>query len=164
MNTTTTTTTTTGDDLRNRIADIENRQLALIAERDELAFEAIVERTKTAVARVAAINDELAHLSQELPTLQAASAGAAKRAAAAQAAERDNVERENASRALVLLDSFEARGAALDAAFSAAITEYAALSNEFRQLDALGYAPTTFPLVKVTMKLALLSKLMGTDL
>lgn len=159
-----TTTNTTIADLKGRIAAIEGREIELTAERDELAYAAHIERNGKAVKRLAEIGTELQHLADETASLNAAIAEAGRRAAAADTADRDAAEREKAEKALVLLDSFAKRGAALDAKFDEAIAEFNAMSKEFRELEALGYPPTTFALVASNMKLALKTKLMNTGL
>jgi hypothetical protein len=151
-------------DLRDQINDRDSKRLMLMAERDELSYAAVVERNAAAAKRVAELNAELARLADETATLKAALVTVGKRAQAAAAAERDGKERDDAEKALELLDSFAKRGAALDDAFDKMIAEYMALCGEFRELEKLKFAPTTYPLVRVTMRTALLTKLMGTDL
>jgi hypothetical protein len=155
---------TTTVELRNKIDAIESQKLILTSTRDDIAFAALVDREPTAIKQAAEINAKITELMTEESMLNAALKVAVKREAEAKAAQSDAQERDNAAKALALLDSFAKRGAALDAAFNAAIAEYTGLSEEFRQLERLGYGPTTYPLVKVTMKTALLTKLMGTDL
>jgi hypothetical protein len=151
-------------DLRSQIAAIEGRQIELIGERDEISFEAVVERRKLAIAKVESINAELGRLANELATVKAALGGASKREAIAQAAKRDEVERANASKVLELLDSFAQRGVALDEWVDKMIAEYMALCGEFRELVKLGFSPTTYRMVAITMRTTMLTKLMGTDL
>jgi hypothetical protein len=157
-------TDTTVADLRAKIDALEGTQIELIAERDEISFAAVVERNKKAAGRVAEINAALLVMQSEEATLKAALAEAQRRALAADAAERDATKREKAQKAIALLESFSKRGAALDAKFDEAIAEFNAMSAEFRQLDALGYAPTTHALVASNMKLALKTKVMSTGM
>jgi hypothetical protein len=156
--------TTTTSDLRGRIDAAENHQLEVAAERDQIAFAALVERNPAAVKKLAALNAELARASTELASLNAAFAEAGRRSAVAEACRRDAEERDDATKALELLDSFEKRGAALDEKFNEAIAEFSLLSEDFRQLERLGFAPTTYALVHSNMRLALKSRLMGTGL
>jgi hypothetical protein len=151
-------------DLRGKIADLDTKRLTLMGERDELSYSAVVERNSVATKRIAEISAELSQLADEKATLTAALSEAGRRDAAARAAERDGKERDDAEKALALLETFAQRGAALDRKFDELIAEYTALSDEFRQLDKLKYAPTTYPLVRITMRTAMLTKLMGTDL
>jgi hypothetical protein len=155
---------TTTIELRNRIDVIESKKIILASQRDDVAFAALVDREPGAVKQAAEINAKIAELMTEESMLNAALKVAVKRENEVKAAQSDAAERDNAAKALDLLESFAKRGAALDAAFGAAIAEYIGLSEEFRQLERLGYGPTTYPLVKVTMRTALLTKLMGTDL
>ena len=96
--------------------------------------------------------------------LEPALVEAQRRVVEARKAVTDEVERANAAKALERLETFAKRGAALDAELDDFIAEYQALSQEARDLDALGYAPTTFPLVKVNMAAAAATKLQFTDL
>jgi hypothetical protein len=148
------TTTTTADDLRGRIILIDDRRVELSAELEELSYLSLVERDARATKRLREITQELGHLDTEKLTLNGALAGIGRREAEAKAVERDETERDRAGKALALLDSFAKRGAALDVAFGEAIGEYNALAAEFRELEKLGHSPTTFPLVKITMKYA----------
>jgi hypothetical protein len=154
----------TESDLRVRVGTIEGRQIELKAERDELSFSAAVEKNAKSAKRIAEIDTELSHLSSEVTTLQVAIVESGKRAAAAQAAARDGEERADAQKALELLDSFARRGIEMDKKFDEAVAEFNALCAEFRQLEKLGYPPTTFNLVISNMKLALKTKIMGTGL
>jgi hypothetical protein len=151
-------------ELHGRIDAAQTRQLELEAERSEIAYAAHVERNAAAAKRLTEIGTEFGQLSSEIASLTAALTEVGKRAAAAEATKRDGTERDNATKALALLDSFAKRGKALDEAFDTAITEYNSLCDEFRQLDRLGYAPTTFALVNSNMRLALKTKVMGTGL
>jgi hypothetical protein len=155
---------TTTSELRAKIDAIESKKIILASQRDDVSYSALVDREPGAVKQAAEINAKISELTAEESMLNAALKVASKREAEAKAAQSDAQERDNAEEALDLLESFAKRGAALDAAFNAAIAEYTELSEEFRQLERLGYGPTTYPLVKVTMKTALLTKLMGTDL
>jgi hypothetical protein len=156
--------TTTVNDLRAKIAALEDSKIILEAERGEISYAAHVEKNSAATKRLAAINSELANGAAEITSLQAALNEANRRDAAAKAAQLDGKERDAAAAALGLLDTFAKRGAALDEAFDKLIAEYVALSDEFRQLENLKFAPTSHRMVHITMRTALLTKLMGTDL
>ena len=147
-------TTTTAKDLRDRIIAIEGHVLELEGERSELSYAAMFERDAKAAKRVGEINTELARLASETTVLRAAIAEADRRDAATAAEQRDTTERGNAERALALLDSFAKRGAALDAKFDVAIAEYAGLCGEFKELEKLGFSPTTYRMVAITMRTA----------
>jgi hypothetical protein len=166
MPTTQTTNTTCAStaELRSKLAEAQTRQQILSATRAEYAFGAVVEKDKASIKKVDEITEELNRVANEIAVLTAALAESGRRDEAAAAAKRDSDECGNAEKALALLDSFEKRGAALDAAFDTAISEYNALVDEFRRLDALGFAPTTYNLVNSNMRLALKSKVMNTGL
>jgi hypothetical protein len=147
-------TTTTDKDLRGKIAAAETHQLEVAAERDEVAYNALVLRDREAIKRLDALNAELARVSTEIASLKAALAESGRRSAAAAAEQRDTTERSNAEKALALLDTFAKRGAVLDAKFDEAIAEYAGLFGEFRELEKLGFSPTTYRMVAITMRTA----------
>ncbi len=109
---------TTSGDLRSEIADIETRQVQLTAERDELAFEAIVERDKKAVARVADINAELAKLTIEIATLNAALGTAIKRDREAKAVEVASQKRADLAKAEAMLPEVEQLARQIDEAMA----------------------------------------------
>lgn len=158
------------EELKLKKAELSERRNTLAADlatkqdaRASLAFDAEL-GVESAKRQIAELTTAAAKLESELKTVDAALAECARRVSGAEAAERGEVERENARAALALLETFRKRGAALDAAFSAAIAEYVALSDEFRRLNALGFAPTTVALVKANMQRAAATKLMFTDL
>jgi len=107
---------------------------------------------------------ERATLRGTIDGLERAIASAVKQVAVAEAAERDAAERDKAKRALAMLDTFEERAVRLQASLQAFIAEYGRLTADFNKLDALGYAPTSYPLVRVNMRNATMTKLMFTDL
>jgi hypothetical protein len=144
-------TTTTTKDIRAQLDDIESKRAILAAQRDSIAFEAVVEKEPRAVKQAASINAELAELTAKEGMLVAALRTATKREAEAEAAERDGKERSNAEAAIALLETFATRGAALDKLFDRAIEEFNSMTAEIRQLDRLGYHPTSHLLVASNM-------------
>lgn len=95
----------------------------------------------------------------ERRSLEYAVRAAKERITSIAAASADAVERDKAEKALALIETFRKRGAALDSAFDAAIAEIGALERDFRALDLLGYAPSTWALVKINLQLAASTKL-----
>jgi hypothetical protein len=95
----------------------------------------------------------------ERRSLEYAIKAAKERVTAIAAADLDAAERDKAERALALIDAFRERGAKLDAAFDAAIAEFGALERDFKALNLLGYAPSTWGLVKINLQLAAATKL-----
>jgi len=129
----------------------------------ELAYSAIDDDSSKRLANklladATRLDEESAH------RISPAVAQAAKYVEAARAAVTDEAERINAGKALERLETFAKRGAALDEKFDEAIAEYQRLTQDFNELNALGYAPTTFDLVKVLMQAAAVTKLQFTDL
>jgi hypothetical protein len=110
------------------------------------------------------LDQEAAKLAADITSLSAAIVVARRHVAEALAAETDDVARDKAERALALLDDFTKRGAKLDAALAAFLNEYAALSSDFHKLDALGFAPTTYALVKSNMSAAVTTALQFTEM
>jgi len=100
----------------------------------------------------------------EISSLESAIDEAKRRLAHAEALAADEAEKEKARTALALLDDFAKRGEQLDAALNKFVSEYDALTHDFRRLEALGYAPTSFALVKNNMMAATASRLQFTDL
>jgi len=107
--------------------------------------------------------DRLA-LQTRLEGLDHALAGARRRVSAADADVEDEAARRRAAEALELLDAFAKRGAALDSKFSQVIHEYQALCGDFRQLEKLGFPPTTYALVQLNMRRAATAALMSAGL
>ena len=75
------------------------------------------------------------------------------------AADADAAERDKANQALALIEAFRDRGARLDSAFDAVITDMTALEKDFHLLNVLGYPPTTWALLKINLQLAAATKL-----
>ncbi len=100
------------------------------------------------------LNANAAKAAVEIASLEAAIAEAKRRVDSAAADELDARERDDARNALGLLDDFARRGDELQHALDKFISKYEELSRDFRQLDALGYPPSTWPMVKIQMKAA----------
>jgi hypothetical protein len=162
--------TTTTDTARAVLLDLETKLTAAKSRHDEtqsdaqaIAFSAFVDGGE-ARKRLDKLNADAAKHGAEIMSLEAAIGEARRRVNEALAADADDVSRDKAQQALLLLDAFAERGAELDAALAEFLEKYAALTRDFRQLDALGYAPTTWPLVKINMQAAVATRLQFTDL
>jgi hypothetical protein len=161
--------TTTADaqatlaDLETKLADARARHDETQSAAKEIAFAA---HTGEADARkkLEKLNADAAKHGAEIMSLGAAIIEARRRVNEALSSAADDVACAKAERALEMLDDFTKRGAKLDAALAAFLAEYAALTSDFHKLDAIGYAPATFPLVKSSMSAAVASALMFTDL
>ena len=162
-------TTTTDDarkvlaDLEAKLADAKSRQDQVESELKEIAFAAHTGEAD-ARKRLERLHADTAKISAEVLSLEAAVVEAKRRVREAEAAESDDVARAKAERALALLEDFTKRGAELDEALGAFLGKYAALTADFHKLDALGYAPTTFALVKSNMQAAAATALQFTEL
>jgi DNA repair exonuclease SbcCD ATPase subunit len=142
------------DDLRGKIAAIEGRQIELAAERDEIAYTAHVERDKTAVKRLAEINAEIAHLSSELTSLNAALEEAGRRATAAVSAEAAEAEKARAEQALPIAERLAERGKKLDAAIQEYCANFNGVKEDLDALARLGVPIPTRDLVRVNLRRA----------
>jgi hypothetical protein len=140
-----------------RLADAEALASAI-------AYRSHADNDPEARKRLAVAEADGATLAIEIKSISAAIVTAKQHVALADAGEVDEAERTKAQAALDLLETFAKRGAALDEAFDAALAEYAALSKEFRELERLGFAPSTPALVRVNMGLAASTKLLFTDM
>ncbi|TAI67654.1 hypothetical protein [Bradyrhizobium sp. Leo170] len=131
-------------DLRAKLNDVEHKQVELIAERDELAFAALVDRDKKAADRVAAINSELSGLTNQIGAISAALKEAAKREAAAAVAERAKRRRDDARKAETIVAEVEGLGCEMDKALTAAKDAAVLIENKLAELRRLsGGGPMT---------------------
>jgi hypothetical protein len=150
-------------DLEQKLADARARHDETQSEAKEIAFAAHTGEAD-AKKRLDRLHADAAKISSEVLSLEAAIVESRRRVNEALAAESDDVARAKAERALALLDDFTKRGAELDAALGAFLEKYAALTADFHKLDALGYAPTTYALVKSNMSAAVTTALMFTEM
>lgn len=111
--------TTVADDLRAQLVDIEGHQAALITERAEISYLALVDRDKKAIERLNSINDALRNLTTQAETIQAALKEAVRRENVAREEEAAEVRRQNAREAETLCADAEAIAEKLDAALAA---------------------------------------------
>jgi hypothetical protein len=162
--------TTTTEDARAVLTELETKLSAARARHDETQSEAkeiaFAAHTGEADAkkRLDRLHADAAKISSEVLSLEAAIIEARRRVAEALAAESDDVARDKAERALALLKEFGKRGQELDEALAAFLGKYAALTVDFHKLDALGYAPTTYGLVKSNMGAAVTTALQFTEM
>jgi dGTP triphosphohydrolase len=110
--------TSVTDDLRKQLSDIEDHQAALITERDEISYLALVDRDKKAVDRVNAVNEEIRNLTARAETVQAALAEAVRRESVAREEVAAESRRQNAKEAEALCADAEVIAEKLDAAFA----------------------------------------------
>jgi hypothetical protein len=141
--------TTTTTELRTRAAAAEGRKLELAAEREELAFQALIAGDAKARKRLDDIETELHRLDHELATIGAALAEAGRRAEAATAEERAAAERKRAAEAEPIARRLEARGQAMDRALMTYVTHFKAIQSDLDELQALGVPVPSRTLVEV---------------
>jgi chromosome segregation ATPase len=149
--------------LEGKLSDARVRHVKIVLDAREVSFGAHTiggEDRK----RLDKLEAEMAKAAMEVASLESAIGEAKKRVEAAEADEVDEAELARARDALALLDSFAKRGDDLQQSLDKFIANYAELSKDFRQLEAQGYAPTTWSLVKVNMQAAVATGLQFTDL
>jgi hypothetical protein len=95
------------DDLRAQLTAIDEKQVALIEERDSISYSAVVERDRKSVARLAELNGQLNNLKNEAASIEAALRESTKRELAAAEAERDAKRCSDLRQADGLLDEAE---------------------------------------------------------
>jgi len=114
--------------------------------------------------RLEAVQAEKLRQTAEIETLEIALAQAGQAVAAAERAVQVAEDCAKARQAIALVAEFEARGAALSQSLAAFVKHYAKLTADFHELDAIGYAPTTYPAIASAMQAATATALMFTDL
>jgi dGTP triphosphohydrolase len=107
------------EDLRKQLTDVEDHQAALITERDEISYLALVDRDKKSIERLNSINDELRNQTTRAETIQAALKEAVRRDTVAREEVAAEARRQNAREAEALCADAEAIAEKLDAAFAA---------------------------------------------
>jgi chromosome segregation ATPase len=150
-------------DLEQKLADARARHDETQSEAKEIAFAAHT-GDDAAKKRLDRLHGDAAKISSEVLSLEAAIIEARRRVAEALAAESDDVARDKAERALALLEEFGKRGAELDEALGAFLDQYEKLKSDVRQLEALGYSPSTYALIAKNMQSAVATKLQFTEL
>jgi hypothetical protein len=151
------------NDLETKLADNRSWQIEIETASKGVSFEAHTAGGE-ARERLDNLNAQSIAAKQEARSIEIAIGEAQQRLAAAQSAETDSEQRSKASRALALLSAFEVRGEALQESLDKFLAQYAELSNDFHELDKLGFAPTTHALVRVNMQRAVATALQFTDL
>jgi hypothetical protein len=151
------------NDLETKLGDNKAWQIEIEETIKSVSFEAHTAGGE-ARERLDNLNSQAVAAAREAESLAAAIGEARVRLQAAQAAELDEQERAKATRALALLDGFAARGESLQQSLDKFLAQYAELSSDFHELDKLGYAPTTWSLVKINMQAAVATSLQFTDL
>jgi hypothetical protein len=150
-------------DLEQKLADAKSRHDETQTEAKEIAFAACTGEAD-ARKRLDRLHIETAKISAEISSLEAALVEARRRVAEALASETDAAQLAKAQQAMEMVDAFTKRGAELDAALAAFLNEYAAMTADFYKLEGLGYAPTTWALVKMNMSRAVSTALQFTEL
>jgi hypothetical protein len=149
--------------LETKLSDARARHAETQVKAMELAYPANT-GDESARKKLDGLNAKVAMFAAEIASLEAALIEARRRVDQAMADERDEVERARARDALALLDDFSQRGKLLDDAMDNFVRQYDELAHDFRELQLLGYEPTSYPLVQINMQAAVATKLQFTDL
>jgi hypothetical protein len=149
--------------LESKLSDARARHADTQAKAAELAYPANT-GDESARKKLDGLNAKVAMVAAEIASLEAAIVTAKRHVAAAEAAEVDEAERRKAREALALLDDFSQRGKLLDESLDKFVRQYDELARDFRELQLLGYEPTSYPLIQINMQAAVATKLQFTDL
>jgi DNA repair exonuclease SbcCD ATPase subunit len=152
------------DDLRKQLSDIEDHQAALLTERDEISYLALVDRDKKAIERLNSINDELRVLTTRAETVQAALKEAVRRETAAQEEAAAEARRQNAREAELLCAGVESIAQKFDETLAALAQHAQDYENEMAKIRRLIGAGPTFDLVRIFLGRALRTSIMRTPL
>jgi hypothetical protein len=162
--------TTAVDDAKAVLAGLETKLSAakILAARtvDDAKAVSFPAHTGEAAARkkLDELNKQGIAVGLEIQSLEVAVSIARGKLADARADADDGVARDHARRALALLDDFAKRGDELQQALDRFVAKYGDLTNDFKLLEAIGYPPTNYPLIRVNMRAAMLTALMVSDL
>lgn len=149
--------------LESKLFDARARHAETQVKAMELAYPANT-GDESARKKLDGLNARAAMVAAEIASLEAAIVTAKRHVADAEAAEVDETERARARDALALLDDFSQRGKLLDKSLGKFVRQYDELTRDFRELQLLGYEPTSYPLVQINMQAAVATKLQFTDL
>jgi hypothetical protein len=161
---TTQTKPTVTDDLRKQLSDIEDHQAALITERDEISYLALVDRDKKSIERLNSINDEIRTQTTRSETIQAALKEAVRRETVARDDAAAEARRQNAREAEMLCIQAESIAEGMDAAFAMLVgraQEYETTLTSIRRLTGVG---PQFALIRFFLGRALRTSTMRTPL
>jgi hypothetical protein len=149
------------DDLRSRLAGIENQQVELLAERDEISFAAVVDREKKAVQRLAEINTALSQLTGEASTVGAALAEASRRELQEREQEMATRRRNDAEQAETVLAEVENLALQLDREMAALKNAAVAFEGKMATVRRLSGAGPQHTALRAHLARAISSGLMG---
>jgi hypothetical protein len=139
-------------DLQDRIDRAANAEIALVGERDSIAYEALVQREDGAIKRLSAINDELQRIAADTAGLRAALAESGRRAEAARAVELATAQRKRAETAKPIAERLAERGVKMDKAMSEYLAEFAGMKADIAELTKLGVPTPSHSIVKINMR------------
>jgi hypothetical protein len=152
---------TTVSDLRRQIDELESKRLILQSERDDLAYQAMVERLPAAVKRAADIGNELAKLTHAEALATAAYKTALRLEAEAKAAEATKQKRADLAEAEAMLPEVAQIATQIDAAMKTLQAATVAFQDKWAKLKRLSGAGPTVVATKVHIERALRTGLRG---
>jgi hypothetical protein len=153
--------TTITNDLRTQISDIESKRLILGAQRDEIAYDALVLRNKKAIERAGAIGAELDQLAHQEALLNAALVTARRREAEEKASEAASRKRADLEQAEALLPRVAELAAQMDNAMKTLREASAAFEAHWSDIKRLSGAGPVGGAIKVHLDRAYRTALRG---
>jgi hypothetical protein len=149
--------------LEGKLKDVHDRRDEAQTSAKELAFAA---HTGDAEARkqLNKFEADVAKLAVEITGLDAAIIEAKRRVDAAAAADVDEVEREKARTALAMIGDLTEAAEQYQACLDKLPDAYARINACIKRFAEIGYAPTSIPMVRITMRAAHAASVQFTDL
>jgi hypothetical protein len=155
---------TVTNDLRNQIAEIENKRMLLTAERDDVSYDALVTRDKESIKRAADIGTELAKLDHEEAMLKAALSTSTRREAEAKVSKAASQKRADLEKAESLLPRVAEMAARLDDAMKTLREVGSEFERTWATIKNLSGSGPTWQAAKVHLERALRTGLRGLPL
>jgi hypothetical protein len=147
-------------ELQTKLDELDTRKLALQAQRDEIAFDALASDEPKAKAQLSKVSKLLIECDHEMGALGGAIAEAERRVVDASASERQAAERQRAEEALGLGRQMADAGKAADLALSQAFAALNEMQHIAHELARLGCPPSP-GLVSVNIRRAIATASQG---
>ena len=154
--------TSVTDDIRAQLSSLNGHKAELLSERDELSYLALIDKEPKAIARLAALNEEIRNLIIQIETNEAALKEATKRENAAAEAERAEKRRANVAAAAEVLLRAEDTAALLTKAMDDMRSHSLELQRQFAEIRGLIGVGATDQQVHVFLTRCVKTALMGT--
>jgi uncharacterized protein YhaN len=156
--------TSVTDDIRAQLSSLKGHKDELRSEKDELSYLALIDKEPKAIARLAALNEEIRNLIIQIETNEAALKEATKRESAAAEAERAEKRKANAAAAADALLHAEDTAAHLTKAMADLRSHAITLQSQFAEIRKLiGVGPTD-QMLRVHLARSLKAATMGSPI